>query len=61
MTLTLRPSLGIVKAISQAMSTVFRNVPMFRSLEVSPFVFLASQLFSMASGGAEPCEPKASV
>ena len=40
-----------------SMSTVFRNVPMLRSLEVSPYVLssLASWI-SVASAGAEPCE-----
>ncbi len=38
------------------MSTVFRNVPYLRAIEVSPFVFFLASRISVASAGAEPCE-----
>ena len=44
-----------------AVATVFRNLPQLRSLGVSPFVFIIISWYSVASAGAEPCEPEASV
>ena len=40
----------------ESVSTVFRNVPYLRAIEVSPFVFFLASRISVASAGAEPCE-----
>src|SRR6266446_1901021 len=45
-----------VKGFVSSLSTVFRNVPYLRAIEVSPFVFFLASRISVASAGAEPCE-----